>query len=664
MEYRSTPERLPKIPESPDSEAPREELVRPNGRHLDKTYRFLAENIRDVVFIQDMDLNLTYVSPSVTSLFGISVEEALQEKMENYLTPQSYERAVEDFKRYTALARDGKGMEIPLREYEYLRRDGSTFWGELKLAFLYDSDGRPAGVQGVLRDIGERKKMQEILLESESKFRTIFDLSPQAIALTEANTGRLREVNREFCELTKFSRKEVIGKTTTELKFYSGGDRERFMGEMERHGELEGLEMDFKAKDGTILKTLMFSRMIELNKEKMILSIFSDITERKHLESLLRHAQKMEAVGTLAGGIAHDFNNILQGISGYSQILLLDKDPNDPEYEKMEAIEKMTARGSELTKRLLVYARKVESNPKPLNLNHEIVQVFKMLERTIPKTIRLELHLAEDLRIVNADPADLEQVLMNLCVNARDAMPEGGRLIIKTKNVRLNAEYCGTHPGAREGEYALLTVSDTGCGIETELMDHIFEPFFTTKETGKGTGLGLAMVYGIVKAHSGYITARSDPGRGTTFRIYFPALDSDRPERDETREMENRIPSGTETVLVVDDEKIVLHSTGHMLEHFGYSTQLAESGEQAVEIYVNRREEIDLVILDLGMPGMGGEQCMKQLLENDPHAKILVASGYSFSVMDKGLLDSGAAGFIGKPYQVAALMRKVREVLG
>lgn len=664
MEHRSTPDPPPKIPEIPDSEAPREKLVYPNGRDMDETYRFLAENIRDVVFIQDMDLNLTYVSPSVTSLFGISVEEALQDKMENYLTPQSYERAMEDFKRYTALPRDGKDVEIPLREYEYLRRDGSTFWGELKLVFLYDSDGRPAGVQGVLRDIDERKKMREILLESESKFRTIFDLSPQAIALTEANTGRLREVNRKFCELTQFAREEVIGKTTTELKFYSDGDRERFMREMESHGELEGLEMDFKAKDGTILNTLMFSRIIELNKEEMILSIFSDITERKQLESLLRHAQKMEAVGTLAGGIAHDFNNILQGISGYSQILLLGKDRHDPEYDKIEAIERMTVRGSELTKRLLVYARKAESHPKPLNLNYEIVQVFKVLERTIPKMIHMELRLAEDLRVVNADPADLEQILMNLCVNARDAMPEGGRLVIETQNVRLNGEYCDTHPGARQGEYVQLTVSDTGCGMDKELMDHIFEPFFTTKETGKGTGLGLAMVYGIVKAHAGYITAHSHPGRGTIFRIYFPLSDSDRPERTVTREMEHQIPSGTETILVVDDDQAVLHSTSMMLEHFGYSTLLAESGEQALEIYANRRDEIDLVILDLGMPGMGGEQCMKQLLENHPHVKVLVASGYSTGVMDKDLLHSGTAGFIGKPYQIGVLMRKVREALG
>jgi len=493
--------------------------------HAEEKYRFLAENIRDLIFIQDMNFNVTFVSSSTESLFGISVEEALHGDLSRFMTPESYEKSKRDFQEYAARARDGRDIPIPLMEYQYIRKDGSTFWGELKLGFLYDEEGNPVAVQGVLRNIDERKRMQTALQESESLFRTIFDLSPQAIALSEMDTGRLREVNQKFCELTQCSRKEIIGKKTTDLGFYSEKDRKRFVREIENSGKVDGLEMNFRAKDGSTLNALMFSKIISLMDENLILTIFLNMTEPKRLEALLRHAQKMEAVGTLAGGIAHDFNNLLQGILGYAQILLLEKGARDDEYEKIEAIEKMAKRGGDLTRRLLVYARKTESRPKPLNLNHTIMQACELLERTLPKTISIDLRLADDLKPVRCDPIEFEQILLNLGVNARDAMPAGGALIFETKNEFLDAEDCKTLLGAKEGAYVLLTVSDTGCGIEETLLGHVFEPFFTTKETERGTGLGLAMVYSIVNAHKGFIACSSTPGIGTAFKIYLPALD-------------------------------------------------------------------------------------------------------------------------------------------
>jgi len=629
----------------------------------EEKYRFLAENIQDIIFIQDMDLKITFVSPAVTSLFGISVEEALNNDLTNYMTPASYEKGKRDFQKYAALARDGRDVHIPLMEYQYIRKDGSTFWGELKLGFLYDEAGNPIGVQGVLRDIDERKKMQAALQESEALFRTIFDLSPQAIALTEVETGELKEVNQTFCELTKFKREELIGKTTTELGLYSEKDRERFVKKIRSTGRVHGMEMDFKAKDGSTLNTLMFSKVISLTPKKLLLTIFLDMTERKKLEAMLRHAQKMEAVGTLAGGIAHDFNNLLQAILGYAQILLLDKNLRDEEYEKIEAIDKMAKRGGDLTKRLLVYARKTKSKPKPLNLNNNIIQTCKVLERTLPKMIEMELRLSEDLGVVNCDPVEFEQVIMNLSVNARDAMPEGGKLRIETKNVFLGEEFCRSHLGAKKGAYVLISVSDTGCGIEHTLVNHIFEPFFTTKETGKGTGLGLAMVYGIVKAHKGYITCSSTPGNGTTFEIYFPALDREQPGEADRLKGKDTAPWGTQTILVVDDEDMVRNSTRDMLEHFGYSVFLTESGEKALELYRTRGAEIDLVILDLGMPGMGGHQCLRELLQLNPDIKVIIASGYSPDALEDNLLGQGAGAFVGKPYQVENLLGAVRRIL-
>ncbi len=630
---------------------------------VEERYRFLAENVRDVIFIQDMDLNIIYVSPSVTDLFGLTVDETLKVNLTDYMTPDSFERGVRDFQKYAPLAQNGRDVHIPLMEYEYIRKDGSTFWGELKLGFIYDPNGNPTGMQGVLRNIDERKRMLEALQESESMFRTIFDLSPQAIALSELETGKLREVNQTFCELTQFARQDVVGKTTTELGFYSVKDRGRFINELKTHGEVHSLEMDFKARDGSILKSLMFSKVISLARKKLLLTIFLDMTEHRRLEAQLRHAHKMEAVGTLAGGIAHDFNNLLQAVLGYTQILLMERDPSSHDYEKLAAIEKMARRGGDLSKRLLIYARRVESKPKPLNINQEIVQTCKVLERTMPKMIDINLHLAEDISIVSCDPAELQQIIMNLSVNATDAMPDGGHLSIETENVFLDGSYCRNNPGASEGVHVLMRLSDTGCGINEEVKDHIFEPFFTTKEVGKGTGLGLPMVYGLVKAQGGYITCESDPGRGTTFRTYFPVPHSEGSVVMESPQMGGPMPGGVETVLVVDDEETVRLSTRDMLKHFGYTVVLAENGEKALETYKGHAAGIDLVILDLSMPGMGGHQCARELTAMDPDVTILIASGHSPSAQEKDLVEAGAAGFISKPYQVGDLMRKVRLTL-
>jgi two-component system cell cycle sensor histidine kinase/response regulator CckA len=647
---------------------PRGEIARDMQEHSEQVqaeekYRFLAENIRDVIFVQDMDLKVTFVSPSVTLLFGISVDEALNSDLTGYMTPDSYEKGKRDFLKYAALARDAKDVNVPLMEYEYVRKDGSTFWGELKLAFIYDGAANPIGVQGVLRDISARKRMRASLEESGSMFRAIFDLSPQAIALTDVETGRLREVNRKFCELTDFSRGEIVGKTTTGLGFYSEEERHRFLREIQATGTVDGMEMDFRAKGGTVINALMFSKVISLRGENLILSFFLDMTERRRLEAQLRHAQKMEAVGTLAGGMAHDFNNLLQGILGYAQILLLDKNLRDDEYEKIEAIEKIARRGGDLTKRLLVYARKTASRPKPINLNHDIIQACRVLERTLPKMIAIELHLSKDLGLVNCDPGEFEQVIMNLSVNARDAMPEGGKLVFETRNVFLDEEYCKTHPGARKGTYVLLTVSDTGCGIDEKLLDHIFEPFFTTKETGKGTGLGLAMAYGILKAHKGYITCSSAPDNGTTFKIYLPVLVREHPDEQAARRTEEEMPRGTQTILVVDDEEMVRKTTGDILEHFGYSVVLADSGEQALEVCRNRGDEIDLVILDLNMPGVEGHQCMDELLHLNPDMNIIVTSGWLPDVSENTRTVLGSKGFVEKPFKVESLLEAVRNVL-
>ena len=400
-----------------------------------------------------------------------------------------------------------------------------------------------------------------------------------------------------------------------------------------------------------------------------ILCIGNDITELKYaekekktLEDQLQGAQKMEAIGTLAGGIAHDFNNILQAIIGYTQILLMAKESSDPDYEKLQAIEASAQRASELTQRLLVFGRKVESQLKPVDLKQEVIQVSKMLERTIPKMIEIELRLAENTKIINADPVQIEQIMMNLGVNARDAMPEGGKLTFETENIIIDEAFCITHLGSKPGEYVRLRVSDNGIGMEKDLQEHIFEPFFTTKETGKGTGLGLAMVYGIVKSHSGYITCESQPDRGTAFSIYFPVL-KNKKEESRSKEAEIPIKGGNETILIVDDEESIRRLGTELLTHFGYTVTTAPDGETALDIYDKNNEQIDLVILDLNMPGMGGLRCLEKLIKMNPKVKVIVASGYSRNGPTRDVIKLGAKGFVGKPYEVKEMLRVIRETI-
>jgi len=370
----------------------------------------------------------------------------------------------------------------------------------------------------------------------------------------------------------------------------------------------------------------------------------------------------MEAIGTLAGGIAHDFNNILQAIFGYTQILLMGKEADNPDYEKLEAIEKSAQRASDLTKQLLIFSRKVESKLRPMDLNKETEQVSKILERTIPKMVNIELHLAENLNIINGDPAQIEQILMNLGVNARDAMPNGGRLIFETENIILDEHYCKIHLGSKPGHYVKLSISDTGHGMDKETLKHIFDPFYTTKEIGKGTGLGLAMVYGIVKSHNGYIMCYSEPDEGTIFKIYFPVIEKET-ERVESKEKKVHIKGGNETILLVDDEEAIRELGKDILTRFGYTVLMASDGETALEIYRENKKEISLVILDIIMPGMGGRKCLEELLKINPELRIIIASGYSMNGPSKEVLKAGAKGFISKPYNINQILKSVRETL-
>jgi PAS domain S-box-containing protein len=394
-----------------------------------------------------------------------------------------------------------------------------------------------------------------------------------------------------------------------------------------------------------------------------------DITERKRMEqdrdklrTRLFQAQKMETLGILAGGIAHDFNNLLQIMGGNLQ-LLLQKNQGHPDIVRLKTLEKNVDRAAQLVRQLLLFCRKAEIRMKRMDLNLEIRETAELLKRTLPKMIAVVLQLAERLWPIQADPVQIEQVLLNLGSNAADAMPDGGRLVIETVNVVLDPEFAKTYLDLKPGPYVLMSVSDTGCGMDKTVLERIFEPFFTTKEIGKGTGLGLSTAYGIIKEHGGHILCYSEPNLGTTFKIYWPALSNGDALENSAVPAHGEHRGCSETILVVDDEAAILELASEVLTSCGYTVLTAASAEEALAVYAGKARSIDLVILDLNMPGMGGRQGLEELLGLDPGARVLIASGYSDAKQIQAILEAGALGFIGKPYQLAELTAKMREVL-
>ncbi len=458
--------------------------------------------------------------------------------------------------------------------------------------------------------------------------------------------------------MTKYTKEEVLGRTTTECMFYSKEDRAVFLKELQGSGEIRGLEMSFMAKDGSILNTLMFAKLVQIAGETSILSIFVDLTDRKRLEVKLQQAQKLEAIGTLAGGIAHDFNNLLMGIQGIVSLMVMDIDSNHPHYERLQKIEKQIKSGAKLTSHLLGYARKGKYEVKPVDLNQLLKETSETFGRT-RKEIIIHRELSEDLFAIEADPGQIEQVLLNLFVNAADAMPGGGDLILKTMNVT-HKDIKGKLYDPKPGNYVLLTVTDTGIGMDKETMERIFDPFFTTKEMGRGTGLGLASAYGIIKGHGGYVDVDSKKGQGSTFSIYLPA--SERRAQEAVKTVE-RLTKGTGTVLLVDDEEVIIEVGKELLETMGYRVLIAKDGEEAIAIYKKHLDDIDIVVLDMVMPNMGGGKAYDRMKEINPEIKVLLSSGFSINGEASEILARGCNGFIQKPFTMKELSGRVSKIL-
>ncbi|MBZ5698152.1 MAG: PAS domain S-box protein [Acidobacteriia bacterium] len=512
--------------------------------------------------------------------------------------------------------------------------------------------------------ITDRKRAEEALRTSEGKYRQIVETSNEGIWMLDPD-GKTIFANRQMAQMLGYSEEELSRLSLFDLTYDSDLADARARMERLRMGEAVQRDLRYRRKDGSELWALASSAPVfdAAGKNAGMLGMLSDITERKRLEKQFRQAQKMEAVGQLAGGVAHDFNNLLGVIIGYSELVEESLKPDDPLRPKIEEIKKAGERGASLTRQLLAFSRQQVLEPKILNLNSVVADVQKMLQRLISEDIELITNCQPNLALVKVDRGQIEQVIMNLAVNARDAMPNGGKLRIETANVDLDDFYARQHAPMVPGSFVMLVITDTGMGMDAETQTHIFEPFFTTKEQGKGTGLGLATVYGIVKQSGGYVWVYSELGQGTIFKIYLPQVQGEA-EKEKPSIGPDKLVKETETILLVEDEEALRKMTHELLEQSGYTVLEASDGLEALEIAWQHKGPIHLLLTDVVMPRMSGPALAKPAAALHPELKVLYMSGYTgYSYVSQGLVSSESE-LLQKPFTRDTLLRKIREVLG
>ena len=540
---------------------------------------------------------------------------------------------------------------------------GGTRWLRVRTFPVLDALGEAYRVVGIAEDVTELRRAEEALQHSAQRFRSLIEYSSDLIVLLDGN-GRFSYLSPSFETTLGHRIEEWINRDGFDLVWPDDLEQARLL--FESIGTSPGFATPWQLRvrhaDGTSrwLEGTSANRLADPAIEAIVVNC-RDVTERKRMEAQFIQAQKMESIGRLAGGVAHDFNNLLTAIKGNVSLALLDMQPIDPLYEYLTSVDEAADSAASLTRQLLTFSRKQIISPKVINLNHVLTHVQRLLARLIGEDIHLEMYAAADLAQVRLDRNQAEQVLINLAVNARDAMPHGGRLTIETANVDLDIEYAKKHPYVQPGSYVMLAVSDTGAGMPEEVRAHLFEPFFTTKESGSGTGLGLSMVYGAVKQNGGHIEVYSELGHGATFKIFLPAVDQ---PVDVTSEaiVEPR-PRGVETIVLVEDEEHVRSIATLMLRRQGYTVHAFPDGPSAISAVEAMSGSLDLVITDVVMPRMNGQVLTQRLLQLRPSIRVLFTSGYTANVIvHHGVLNEGVE-FLSKPYSLERLTQRVREVL-
>lgn len=634
----------------------------------EERYRTILKNIEDGYYETDLPGNLTFFNDSLCRMLGYSKDEMMGMGNKQYTDEENRKKLFEAFNEVYRTGEPAKGFD-----WQVFRKDGRKLFGEVSVSLVKDSKGQPIGFRGIARDITERKQAEEALRTEKERFQTLLENAPFGVIMIDKQ-GIFRYVNSKFIELFGYDLNDIPNGKEWFRKAYADPDYRHQVIETwindsntSRPGEKVPRIFTVHCKDET--KKIIRFITVQLGTGEYLLSC-EDITlvqlaeeEKAALAEQLRQSQKMEAIGRLAGGIAHDFNNLLTVIRGYSQLSLLELKAEDKLRENIEEVQRATQRATDLTRQLLAFGRRQIMEMKVLDLNALLKDLDKMLHRVIGEDIKLTYLLSDEIGKIRVDPGQMEQVILNLAVNARDAMPSGGKLTIETSNAELDEAYAHTHIGSKPGRYVMLSVSDTGVGMTPEIRERAFDPFFTTKEKGKGTGLGLSTCYGIVKQSGGNIWAYSEPGRGTTFKIYFPQADESLKEaKEEDKTVE--ILKGTETILAVEDEIEVRKLVAEILKGQGYRVIEASDGEEAIKVaQKNSGNKIHLLLTDVVMPGMSGRELAEMLAPQHPGLRILYMSGYTDNaIVNHGVLDEGV-NYIQKPFTLDALARKVREVL-
>lgn len=621
----------------------------------EERHRIYFENISDVIFSIDPDFRIINISPSVERILGYKPDEMIGKPIQdlNVLDPDSLEKAFSDMMKVFSEER------IPLSQYEFISKDGTRKFGEVSANPLI-RDGKVAAMISVARDITERKRIEDALKQSEEKYRIVLEANPDPVVVYDME-GKVTYFNMAFTNVFGWTLEECFGKSMDVFVPTDAWPETRMMINKVLSGEnFSGIETRRYTKEGNIIPVGISGAIYRDKNGNPMGSVINlrDISEQKELEMQFQQAQKMDAIGTLAGGIAHDFNNLLMGIQGCTSLMSFDIDSNNPNVEYLNRIENYIKNASSLTKQLLGFARRGKYEIKPTDVNDIVNKSSEMFGRT-KKEITIHKKFHPDIWTVEVDQPQIEQVLLNLYVNAWQAMSGTGDLYLQTENTILNDNDVRPY-GLNSGRYVKISVTDTGVGIDEAIQNRIFDPFFTTKEVSRGTGLGLASVYGIIKNHSGIINANSKKGEGATFNIFLPASEK---KIFKEKMIQKEILMGSETVLLVDDEDMILDVGRDLLEKLGYEVLTVKSGIEAIEIYRTNQKKIDIVILDMVMPKMGGGDTYEKLRDIDPAVKVLLSSGYSIDGQASKILSRGCDGFIQKPFDIKSLSLEIRKIL-
>jgi PAS domain S-box-containing protein len=633
----------------------------------EEKYRTILDNIEDGYFEVDLKGDFTFFNNSVCRILGYSPLQMVGMNNRQYMDEKNAKKVFETFNRVYRTGKPAKGFD-----WEVIRADGSKGHVDASVTLITDEAGNRIGFRGIVRDITERKQAEKDLRESEEKYRQLVNYAPAGIYEVDFVKGKLASANDVMSEYTGYSKDELLNMSapdflTRESQKQMADRIARLIKGKKIYGSAE---YKARAKDGREFWMLVNARYFydKYGKLKSAMVVAHDITDRKRaleeksrLEDRLQQAQKMEAIGTLAGGIAHDFNNILSVIIGYTELILMSGNVDAEVKQNLKEIFNASKHARDMVKQILAFSRQSKQERKPIQVAHIVKEAIKMLRASLPTTILIQQQIEKDTGIIEADPTQIHQVLMNLCTNAAHAMNgKDGVMQISLSNVELDHAALEMAPDLKPGSYLKLSVSDTGHGIAPDAYEKIFDPYFTTKKKEEGTGLGLAVVQGIVKSHNGAVTVESEVGKGTTFHVYLPVIMR---KLTAEEEISTPLPMGHESILFVDDEQPLVEIGKQMLQRLGYTVATRTSSVEALELFKANPDRFDLIITDIVMPNMTGEKLAEKMMDIRSDIPVILCTGYSEKITRKHASDMGIQSFLMKPLVMRDLATTVRQAL-